>query len=231
MFKQITHNPEPKIIGVNNGVYQVEFKEKELKKNNNYNEINSTLIATTINDFLEKQDSVSQMKIEHLKGKLLKKAKLTDIMVFTPFFFGYSYLVSQKFVDCLEEEKVSKNEYHLRKVEIINVELNYYLFFVPMIPSTEIDFSNSLMYSEEDFLSDKKNYFKMDNFKDYQEVIKKSLFNRWDKIVLDKRYENNSIINLQASVELFFSDSLIKRMKSEKITSLIVKDRVELLFE
>ncbi len=30
MFKQITHNPEPDVIGVNHGVYQVEILEKEL---------------------------------------------------------------------------------------------------------------------------------------------------------------------------------------------------------
>ena len=36
MFIQISNSSEPKIIGVKNGVYQVEFSEKEIEKSEDF---------------------------------------------------------------------------------------------------------------------------------------------------------------------------------------------------
>ena len=233
MFKQISYNPESKVIGVNNGVYQLEFKEKGLKKNTNYREIEETLLATDINKFLNTQNKISDLKIEYLKGKLLKKAKLTDILVFTPFFFGYKYIVSQNFVDCLNEEKVSKSEYHLREVEIINVDIKHYLLFVPMIPSTEINFSKSLVYNRsEALLDEKKQFLDINDYKEYRKSMDEDPFKDFEMICLDKKYEKNSIINCQGATELFFSESLIERLKTRKITNLVVpKRQTHLIFD
>lgn len=230
MFKQITTSAEPKIIGVTNGVYQLEFKDVELRKNSNYKKINDTFIATDIDSFLKNQNQILDLKIEYLTGKLLKKAKLTDIIAFSPYFFGYKYIVSQKFVDCLEEGRVDESEYHLRKIEIVSIKEAYYLFFVPMISSSEIDFKKSLIYPEKDFLSESKNYFDVNNYKEYCELLKNSYFNKWEKIVLNQKYKNRSIINLQASIHLFFSESLVKILKKRKISNLVIKEDIELLF-
>ncbi len=233
MFKQISYNPESKVIGVSNGVYQLEFEEKELKENSNYKEIEETLLATDINRFLKTQNKISDLKIEYLKGRLLKKAKLTDIVVFTPFFFGYKYIVSQNFVDCLEEEKVSKNEYHLREIQIIDSEIRYYLLFVPMIPSTDINFSKSLVYNrEEALLDEKKQFLDINNYKEYRKSMDEDPFKDFEMICLDKKYKNNGIINCQGATELFFSESLIARLKAKNITNLVVPNRqIHLIFD
>ncbi|PQJ76519.1 hypothetical protein [Polaribacter glomeratus] len=230
MFKRITNSSEPNVIGVNNGVYQLEFKGKELKKNINYKEIEETLLIGNIDKFLKDQNGISNLEIKHLKGKLLKKAKLTDIMVFSPFFFGYEYIVSQKFVDCLEEEKVNKNEYHLRKIEIIDVKDNYYLLFVPMIPNTEIVFSESLIYPTFDALSSEKKYFDIKNYEDYIELQEKEPFNSFDKVVLNPKYQERSIIYLQGVTELFLRDSLVEKMLTNDVSSLEVKQKTLLSF-
>lgn len=234
MFKQISYNPESKVIGVSNGVYQLEFKEKELKENSNYKEIEETLLATDINTFLKTQNKISDLKIENLKGRLLKKAKLTDIVVFTPFFFGYKYIVSQNFVDCLEEEKVSKNEYHLREIKIIDKDaVRYYLFFVPMIPIIEINFSKSLVYNrDEALLDEKKQFLDINDYKEYRKSMDEDPFKDFEMICLNKKYESNSIINCQGATELFFAESLIERLKAKNITNLIVPNRqIHLIFD
>ena len=230
MFKRITNSSEPNVIGVNNGVCQLEFKGKELKKNTNYKEIEKTLLTGDIDKFLKGQNEISNLEIKHLKGKLLKKAKLTDIMVFSPFFFGYEYIVSQKFVDCLEEEKVSKEEYHLRKIEIIDVEDSYYLLFVPMIPNTEIIFSKSLIYPTFDALSSEKEYFDIKNYEDYIKLQEKEPFNSFDKVVLNSKYQERSIIHLQGVTELFLRDSLVEKMLTRNISSFEVKQKILLSF-
>src|SRR5690606_29131003 len=98
IFKQIRNSCEPKVIGVNNGVYQVEIDEKHLKKNDNYDEIRRLMYQTDLGFFIENRQRVFDLQIDQLKGKLLKKAKLTDIIGFSPHFFGFEYIVSQKFV-------------------------------------------------------------------------------------------------------------------------------------
>jgi hypothetical protein len=231
MFKQIDTFAEPKIIGVNNGVYQIEIDEKSLKKNNNYAQIKKLIDTKNVFEFLKMQDHILKTKINYLRGNLLNNAKITDIMGFSPFIFGCKYIVSQNFVDCLIEELVDPQEFHLFKMNIRGLDLDYYLFFTPMIPDTNIIFSKSLIYPEKDLLSQTRNYFEINNYQEYQEINKKSLFNRWEKITLDKKFENNSIINIQSSSNLFFTDSLIERFKSKGITNFYTKDKIVLAFD
>lgn len=226
MFKEVTYNPSQSVLGVNNGIYQLVFPVEYLKKNSNFDEIEKLIIKTNINDFIKHQNSIYKLNIRYLKGVLLKNANLTDILVFSPFFFGYQYVVSQNFVDCLFEVGVSNNEYHLRKIEIenINVNINYYLFFVPFVPNTEIDFSNSILYPEEDLLSRNKRYYTFNSYQEFLQYSNNNLFYRWKKICLDKKYRNRDIIKLQINNKLFFSKRLIKKLQEKKITNLVVKN-------
>lgn len=152
-------------------------------------------------------------------------------MGFSPFIFGIKHIVSQKFVDCLINEMVGSDEFHLFKIDINDIDGDYYLFFVPMIPSSEIDFSKSLLFPEKDILESNKNYFDINDYGQYSELIKTNLFVRWEKIVLSKKFENKSIINLQGSSELFFSDSLMGEFISQGITNMIIRDKVSLYVE
>lgn len=233
-YKQISHNPEPKIIGVKNGVYQLEFLEKDLKKNKNYQEIDKLLLGYNPEFYQDKeQNRISNLSIDYLKGSFLKKAKKTDIVVFTPHLNGYSYVISQKFLDCLNEVVVSKDEYHLREIETDDVAFKYYLFSVPMIPMTEIIFPKSALFPEEDALLDEvdKRYTSFKNFQDYKKYEEENMFNRWAKITLNQKFGSRDILNLQANANLFFSDRLVESLQSKKITSLMVKDNPLLSFE
>lgn len=231
MFRQLCTSAEPEVIGVNNGLYQVDIDEKTLRNNANYGVIETLIGEMDVHKFLENQEHFFQLKIKCLRGKLLKKAKITDIMGFSPFIFGIKHIVSQKFVDCLINEMVGSDEFHLFKIDINDIDGDYYLFFVPMIPSSEIDFSKSLLFPEKDILESNKNYFDINDYGQYSELIKTNLFVRWEKIVLSKKFENKSIINLQGSSELFFSDSLMGEFISQGITNMIIRDKVSLYVE
>lgn len=228
MFKQIDTSSETSITGVSNGIYQVEIDEKILEKNHNFKQIEELILHYDVKKFLENQNDVFNLKISKLKGNLLRKAQFTDIMGFTPFFFGFKYIVSQNFVDCLMEVGVSKNQYNLIPIKINQSKIDSYLFFVPIIPSSEIYFSESLIYPEKDFLNETKNYIKLKNYSDYLGIVKDNIFTRWEKIVLNKKYDNYDIINIQSESNLFFSDKLIAIFKSKEISNLVIKDKVML---
>ena len=223
MFKRVTNSSEPKVIGVNNGIYQVELHEKELAKHKNL------LTQVNIKGFLDHRDKIFDLDIV-LEGKFLPRAKVTDIMGYTPHLFGFPYLISQKVVECLEEENVSKEEYHLLKVDIKGLDQNYYLLYVPWIRNSEIIFSESLIYSTFDANSHSKKYFDIKDYNDYIELQNKEPFNSFDKVVLSQKYQSKSIISIQGITELFLSDSLVEKILKKNISSFEIKQKTLISF-
>lgn len=224
MFRRITNSSQPKVIGVNNGIYQVELDEKYLK-DKFYNQ----LTQTNVKEFSKHRDEIFNLDIT-LKGKLLPKANVTDLMGYTPHFFGFHYLISQKVANCLKEENVSKEEYHLLKVDIKGLDEDYYLLYVPWISSSEIVFSESLIYGTFDANSSDKKYFDIKNYDDYNELQEKEPFNSFDKVVLSHQFKTKSIISIQGITELFFSDSLAEKILAKNVSSFKIKQKALLSF-
>ncbi|MCV6630443.1 MAG: hypothetical protein OIF50_11375 [Flavobacteriaceae bacterium] len=224
MFKRISNSFEPEIIGVKNGLYQVELENKDIE-----NRSNSLLTQGNIDELLNRRDEVFNLDI-NMQGNLLPKAKATDLMVYTPHFFCFNYLVSQKVVDCLKEENVSLEEYHVLKVNIKEVDEAYYLLYVPWIDFSEIVFSESLVYSTFDANSSDKKYFEINNHDEYMELQDKEPFNSFDKVVLNHKYQKRNLISIRGITELFFSDSLVERMLAKNVSSFEVKQRTLLSF-
>ncbi|PZD77380.1 hypothetical protein [Mesonia sp. K7] len=202
----------------------MELDEKDLG-----NKYNNLLTQVNVEEFLEHRDEIFNLDIT-LEGELLPKAKVTDLMGYTPRFFGFHYLVSQKVVDCLKEENVSKEKYRLLKVEIKGVDEDYYLLYVPWINKSAIIFSESLIYRTFDADSSDKEYFEIKNLNDYIELQDKEPFNSFDKVVLNSRYIKKHIISIQGITELFFSDAIVDKLLSNSITSLEIKNKTLLHF-
>lgn len=231
MFKQIRNSSEPKIIGVNNGIYQVEINKQSLKNNDNYNEIKELLLQTDVNVFLKNRQQIFELKVKELKGNLLKRAKLTDIMGYSDYFFGFKYIVSQKFVDCLLEVGVSKDEYYLIKIEIKNIAESYYLMFVPWVLISEINYSNSIIFKYIDEFEGTKKYYEINSYEKYQKLREDGFIYDFEKISISNKYQSNSIISIQGIPYVFFSETLIARLQAAKITSFELPDRqVKLAF-
>lgn len=231
MHKQITYSAEPSVIGVDNGFCQIEFLEEDLREHEHYKIIKQITLKTDVNDFLRIQERIDFSKITPLKGTLLKKAKVTDFMVFAPFFHGCKYVISQKVVDCFKMAGIPKEEYKLMKVIIEGVKTNFYLLFVPLISTEQIDFTNSLLYPEEDALSDKKNYFSIETYDEYKNLIKTNYFNRWQSVGLGNKYHNKYLINIQSIVELFFCEDLIACIQKSDVNNFEIPHRqIKLVF-
>lgn len=224
MFKRITISAEPKIIGVTNGIYQVEINEDSLKENPNYDEISGLLTQVNLDDFLANRHRLFNLQVQNITGKLLKKAKQTDLMGYSPYYFGFHFLVSQKFVDILDKNEIDNTEYHLIKVNIDKIKTNYFLFYVPWISNTEINFSESLIYPSIEALSPNKNYFEVRDYDAYCELNKTNPITNFERVVLDNKYSNRDIISVQGVSNLFFSDRLIEAVTSENVSNFEIRD-------
>lgn len=56
MFRQLCTSAEPEVIGVNNGLYQVDIDEKTLRNNANYGVIETLIGEMDVHKFLENQE-------------------------------------------------------------------------------------------------------------------------------------------------------------------------------
>jgi hypothetical protein len=100
MYKTITPSSEPSIIGVNNGVYQVELNDKKSFLNKEEKKYYESYFNGNFSSFIiENFKKNNSQKITELLYFPLKKAKETDIVSFSPNEMGLSFLVSQKVIN------------------------------------------------------------------------------------------------------------------------------------
>ena len=230
-FKQITNSPESKIIGTNNGVYQIEIEDKDLESHPNYKELDRLFISGFKPSIKEFNEEVQYLKIQRLNGKLIKKAKVTDLMGFCPYFFSCKYIVSERIAEAFENAKIDKSEFRLFPIKLRNNDSKFFILFVPMIMHEEIIFDQSLIYPSIQQIKENKDYLDIKSFKDYKECIDKSIFTNFETIVLPKNHEEKGIINIQGITSLYFSERLLSKISIQNLTSFrIPKRQIKLSF-
>ena len=218
-FKLITNSAEPKIIGTRNGVYQVEFEDEKLEKHPNFKELDRIFISPGKRNIAEFNKEVLNLKIETIKGELIKRAKITDFMGFCPYFFGCNYLISENVNEAFKESQIDKSEINLLPIELRNDNSKYFILFAPMIPHEEIIFNESILYPSRQQILEKKDYLEINSFEEYKENIDKSVFVNFERIVLPNKYKTKSIISIQGVSGLFFSSKLAKSCLNRNLTS------------
>ena len=135
---------EPKIIGVRNGIYQVELDKKAYDKKT-YAILDSLFISSK---FTAKQE-YPEMDFKFYFKKL-KSAKKTSFMSFTPNLKHGYFLVHKKTLQLLETFNI---QYHKNFEAVIydspdeNLDENYRLFYSVLLDWDVIDFENTVFVS------------------------------------------------------------------------------------
>ena len=203
-YRQATTSSEPKIIGVNNGVYQLELNEKKLEKHKGFDLINHLFLESRKRDIEAFNNSVKNLNLDIIfEFKKLKNAKITDVIGFSPFFFSCSYIISQRFVECLNQVEVKQSEFKLFPVSIKNIEEIFYLLFIPMIPHEQINFVNSITYLGRPGLYTGVDYIDVKSIEDY---MSQSVLLKFEKVSLSTKFSNlvlGSYISLP-DIEIIF---------------------------
>jgi len=229
MHRQIRNSVEPDIIGVTNGTFQLELDFSDIGKTN-YMQIESLLLNSTASHFLSNQKNVKNLSLNLIKGIPLKKAKLTDIIVFAPYLIGIKYIVSKKFVDCLLDLRVPTDQYELFPTRIKGVSEKFFLFFVPMLETKQIVFSRSLIYPDIEISKKEKSYIRIDSFEQYCEFLNTNPLVSFQRIVLPKKFSFFDILSVQGAGDLFFSEKFLELLKTRGVSSLEITDEVNLKF-
>lgn len=218
MYKKVTEESDPKIIGVKNGVYQVDLKEQKsfaTKEEQKY--YDSFFDRGTNRMLLNSFKKIDEEKISIITYFPLKSAKETDFVSYAPREPGINFLVSEKCLKVLEDFKLP--DYNKIKVSIEGFSNKYYAIGFPMVSNNFVDYANSLFVN----LMTKEN-LEINNEEDYKN--KKYIGNK--KIIVKDKLDFD-IIGVQG-FGLYFSEALIEAVKNNKLTGLQTQN-TEMIFE
>lgn len=228
-YFQISISPEPKIIGVTNGGYQLEIDENALSKNDERFITFTNWFNYKNENFWSSQDTIKSLESPIIKGKMLKKAKITDIMGYAPEYRCLHNVYSEKYIEILKTHNIY--DYNLFDFEIENVKEKYYLMFIKTITTPEINFNNSILYTGHKIMNNLK-YFSVDNYDEFLKLLEKEPLIRYEKAAISSKFYGRDIISIQATADYFYSEKLINFLLDCGITGLQVhyNNSIELEF-
>lgn len=217
-YYQAYLNPEPKIIGVNNGIYQIEIGKEEILNNASFKEFRDFFNYNN-KAFWVNQNSIFDLKIPVIKAKLLKKAKITDIMGYTQNITFLNNLYSSKFIEVLKQFNLK--DHKTFEIKIDDVDEKYFLLYHRTIPLEDINYKRSVIYTGHKVLKNVK-YHSINTHEEYRKFITSNPIHSFEKICISKEYENLDFISIQAASYNFYSERLVEELINNNISGLKV---------
>lgn len=227
-YYQIDVSCEPKIIGVNNGVYQVEIDQKLIERNQNYVDFDNHFSGYNI-EFWNTQSKVKELNPPLIRGEMLKKAKVTDVMGYAQNFHFLYNIYSKKYINILKTFNVGY--YKTFEFKIKNVDELYYLLFIQTITLDKIFYEKSTVVTGHKIMNNIK-YHTIKSPQEYIDFNAKFPTGRFEKLAISKGYYGKDIIKTEIDSLPFYSEKLIDFLLDCGITGLQVSynNSIELEF-
>ncbi len=213
MYYKLTHTLDPKVIGVKDGMAQVELIKKYFKDQSNYDNY--------INYFLDFNEGGPKnlvkfppfdVKFEHLQLK--RNAKLTDFLCFAPA-VSHNFLINKKVYDVLRNFNLPSHKLYPAALSIDGVSnAEFSFWYCPSFDFDVIDFQKSKFSTGNDRLGNRRE-IQVNSEEDLKKVT--SSINR-DKIVLKNTFNHNLDL-----IDLLIYDTFII---SEKLKDALIKEQL-----
>jgi hypothetical protein len=214
MHKKITVSSDPKIIGVKNGIMQVELDRKNLlNQDGRHNEFYKYFGSFP---YWVKQNNQIDFNISIINAKPLKKAKMTDILAYGPYIMAFEWLISEKFYNMLKDFNIG--EHTLYEVNVENCVEKYFFLKLRTILRDEFIFNKNILTVYRNGNDDEV------SFKDlnaYQQFILENPLCQFKHIALNKEFEKFDIIYTQSAGN-YFSERLIKAFYENCLSGLSI---------
>ena len=156
---------------------------------------------------------------QDLNFELKTKAKLTDLIVISPYIYNAEYLVSKKLMQVLIKRNLNLPIF--KKVNLLHkeIEINeYYLFQSRSIKLDEIDWLASSFYDPLDYLFGKREKINFNNHEEYINYKKENIPLKINEIALlnNKNYDFIIIDDM----DTFISNELLYDLKKHNISNI-----------
>lgn len=213
---------EPATIGVNNGVYQAELIHKKFERPEDYKELMEFFNYST---YWTRSDHRPPKAFDFEYIKLLKKAKVTDIISFTPNLMGVDFLISSKAKGLLDGLNLPKSYFFDASIYTFDkrqVEARYFALYTTYLGFECIDFDKTVFFSRSRGLGKSYHHFSTyQDWKDYWDSPKHELVQA-EKIGLKAEYAKSDFIKTRLGGP-FVSDRLLDRWTNFEVTGFIVR--------
>lgn len=218
MHKQITVSSEPKIIGVNNGVYQIELnKISLLNEKGNYYEFYKFFNSFS---YWLNQDNIPVFDLLPLEAKKVKKAIMTDLLKYSPTIMAFKWLISERFYKILKDFNIG--EHSLYEVKIEHSEEKFFFLKLKTITKDKFIFNKNILTVYKNGIDEEITFQDFDEYLKFMDV--NPLF-QFRHIALNKDLESLDIIYTQSAGN-YFSERLINAFNENGFTGLSeVKNR------
>ncbi|NMH26538.1 hypothetical protein [Flavobacterium silvaticum] len=218
-YYQLYRTAEPKIVGVKTGASQVELKLDGSIKTQKYVEFDNYFSGYN-HDFFKDQQKIESLRPPVFRGVLRKNAKVTDLMQYGQEFSYLPYLYSQKYIDIIKAFTIGNH--YLFDFTIEDVAERFYLMFVEKIPTSEVKFDQSVIYTGHKVLNNIK-YYQINTYEEFLQLLQSAPLAKYEKITISKIYDDRDIISIQATGGDFYSERLIDFLLDCNVTGLDIK--------
>lgn len=211
-FSILTHS-DPKIIGVNNGVMQVEICDNNFLKPMRPLKFNGVEI--------DMSDEVKRLKITCVKK--LKKAIMTDFLSFGPNLAWCPFLVTKRTADILS--RFNTTPIHLFPVETENSsELNNYsLALIHPLSMDVINFEESTFFTGGMFFPANRQYHRFSNKEEYLEHFNMNITST-EQLVLNNSFDRSLDLFYVMGFAMYISERLKLVLEGNNITGVSISD-------
>lgn len=222
MYYNLRLDWDPKVIGVKNGIYQVELDEKAYDKGT-YVDLKSLFIG---GEFTAKQE-YPDVNFKFCFKKL-KSAKKTDFISFTPTFNHGLFLVSEKVISVFKQFNVQPHKYFETVIydsPTENLDSSYSLFYSVLQDWNVIDFNKTVFTSG----GYGNNPIIEHSFTDENEMKKFYGITKAKILALSERFDSSLDFFLTRLGGLFVSEELKLELERNKLTGIKFTDDVKVL--
>lgn len=223
-YYSLSASPEPKIIGVNNGVYQGIIKWKYFTNSGSEKQI---LDYFSIKKHISNQATIDPIDFEIEYVEALQSAKMTDFFRFSPALYGVSFFVSKKAMNVLTEFNLPLSTFIPVQIIHRDIYYEYYAFYVAVhYREDAVDFSKSIFYEGTKFSLAPRKYLAIKNVTDYKQH-KGSISS--EKLAYNKKFNFSLDLfdTLFGKVDYYISERLKTAIEQAGLTGVIIKQPEE----
>lgn len=209
---------DPKVIGVDNGIAQVEIRGDKFFDQAMYHKIESFFQGL---DYWSKESFVPDFEIHFEYVEVLKNAILTDFLSFTPHLMASPFMISQRVVTVFENFNIQN--YYLYPVALFkedDLTDLYRMFYCPLLDYDMIDFSRSL-FSTGSALRGKK-FHSFATKREFLDFLHKDPFIKVEELALSALFDKKLDFFMGRIGGMFVSERLKKAMEIEGLTGINV---------
>ncbi len=222
MYYNIALESEPKIIGVKNGIYQVELDKKAYDKET-FKQLEQTFIT---NKFTPEQ------KIPDIDFKFyfkkLKSAKKTSFMSYTPNLNHGHFLINKRVLELFESFNIQKHKYFdtvIYDSTTENVDSTYKLFYCVLQNWDVLDFERTV-FTTGGFGSVPLTEHQFSNENEMKSL---NAIKHVKTLALSKEFDTSLDLFLTRLGGMFVSERLKKALESDTYTGIRFRNKIQVL--